>query len=75
MKKLLSTKEAPSDGDEDLFGRLSSAVGTLEADTQKVVEEEVPKNQKRKKKVIKTNMKENTEIAMNWTMLKSFSWN
>ena len=35
------------EGEEDQFGRLSSAVGTPEADQQKVVEEEVPKNEER----------------------------
>ena len=37
-KKSLSTKVTPIDADEDLFGRLSSAVCKPEADTQKVVE-------------------------------------
>ena len=73
-KKSSSTKVTPFDGNEDLFGRLSSAVGTPEADAQKVVEEEVPNNQEKEEESEKMNMKDITEMAMNWTMLWSFSW-
>ena len=37
------TKVNPFDGNEDLFGRLASAVGTPEANKLRVVEKEVPK--------------------------------
>ena len=46
-KKSTSTKVTPFYGYEDLFRRLSSAVGTPEADTQKVVHEDVPENQEK----------------------------
>ena len=41
-KKSSCTKVNPFDGDEDLFCRLSSAVGSPQADTQKMVREEQP---------------------------------